>query len=159
MSRFKKAVVGILIRDSSILLVRRSRALSQHAGEIGLPGGMMKANESKISALHRELKEELGLDPEKYKVVGELKDVVTAFTRIRIFPFVALLSYSAKIVPSEEIESFSFVPLTSLRTLIYSDRVETELGTLWGATARIIRNLFLEGRNFLPELSDLIPNL
>jgi len=99
------------------------------------------------------------LDPEKYKVVGELKDVTTAFTRIRIFPFVAILRYHTEIVPSEEIESFSFVPLTSLRPLIYSDRVETELGTLWGATARIIRNLFLEGRNFLPELSDIIPNL
>jgi len=158
MSRFKKAVVGVLIRDGAVLLIRRSKALSQHAGEIGFPGGMIKKRESKISALHRELKEELGLGLEKYRVVGELKDVITAFTGIRIFPIVALLNYDAEIITSSEIEKFSFVPLKSLRPLIYSDRVDTELGTVWGATARIIRNLFVEGKKFLPEISNLIPN-
>ncbi len=159
MSIFRKAVVGVLIRNNSVLLIKRSSTLSQHAGEVGFPGGIIKRGESKAFALHRELKEELGIDPGKYRVIGELREVTTAFTQIRIFPYVGILDENVEIVPSEEIERFSFVPLIILKPLIYSDRVETELGTVWGATARIIRNLFLEGRSFLPEISSLIPNL
>lgn len=152
MPRVKKAAVCILFKDLSILLVKRSENLSQHAGEIGFPGGMVKIGESPLNSLFREIEEELGLKPVDYNIVGELEPVKTAVTNIKVYPYVAVLSHEVHINPSDEIVCWDFIPLIDLRPLVYTELVETKLGTIWGATARIIRNLFKEGRKFLPEI-------
>ncbi len=158
MPRGKKAAVCIFFKDMSILLVKRSEKLSQHAGEIGLPGGMVRAKESPINTLYREVEEELSLKPKDYYIVGELKPVKTTLTNIKVYPFVATLNGDPEIRPSSEVERWDFVPLIDLRPLVYSDIVNTRLGIVWGATARIIKNLFKEGRGFLPEIFSLIPD-
>ncbi len=157
MPRVKKSAVCILFKDLSVLLVKRSENLSQHAGEIGFPGGMVKIGESPLNALLREIEEELGLNPVDYSIVGELKPVKTAVTNIKVYPYVATISHEVIIKPSDEIVAWDFIPLIDLRPLVYTDLVETRLGTVWGATARIIRNLFKEGRKFLPEIFSIIP--
>ncbi len=158
MPRVKKASVCILFKDMSILLVKRSKEHIQHANEVGFPGGMVRIGESPLNALYREIEEELSLNNTHYNIVGQLNPVKTMTTNIKIYPFVALLSDETKIKPSEEIEKWDFIPLIELRPLVYSDLVETRLGVIWGATARIIRELFKEGRNFLPEIFSLIPH-
>ncbi|MEO0139198.1 MAG: CoA pyrophosphatase [candidate division WOR-3 bacterium] len=157
MPRVKKAAVCIMFKDLSVLLIKRSENLSQHAGEIGFPGGMVKIGESPLNALLREIEEELGLKPVDYSIVGELKPVKTAVTNIKVYPYVATISHEIIIKPSNEIVAWDFIPLIDLRPLVYTDFVETRLGTVWGATARIIRNLFKEGRKFLPEIFSIIP--
>jgi len=158
MPRVKKAAVCILFKDMSILLLRRSKEHIQHADEVGFPGGMVKVGESPLNALYREIEEELSLNDTDYNIVGQLKPVKTMTTNIKIYPFVAILLNESKIKPSKEIERWDFIPLIELRPLVYSDLAETKLGVVWGATARIIRELFKEGRNFLPEIFSLIPH-
>ena len=157
MPKTKRAVVGVLIRDLNVLLIRRNIHLKQHGGEVGFPGGMIKPGESTLGALYREIEEELSLTPSDYFIVGELSPVKTLLTDIRILPYVALLRNPEKIRPNpSEVEDYAMVPLKRLRALIYDDTVNTDLGVVWGATARILRNLFGEGRRFLPEIESLL---
>ncbi len=158
MPKVKRAVVGVLVKGFSVLLIKRNPDLGQHGGEIGFPGGMVKSGESLEGALVRELEEELSLTPSDYFIVGELSPVKTLMTNIKVFPFVALLKSPGRIKPNPaEVDDFAFVPLRTLRPLIYEDTVKTDLGVVWGATARIVRNLFKEGRAFLPEIETLLP--
>lgn len=158
MPKVKRAVVGVLITDLRVLLIRRNPNLGQHGGEIGFPGGMVKLGESLETAVSRELEEEMSLTPLDYFIVGELSPVKTLMTNIKVFPFVALLKRPDRIVPNpNEVEEYAFIPLKILRPLLYEDTVRTPLGTVWGATARIVRNLFKEGKVFLPEIESLLP--
>lgn len=54
-------VAGILQRDGAILICRR-RADQPHALKWEFPGGKVERDETPISALQRELQEELGID-------------------------------------------------------------------------------------------------
>ncbi|NPB04142.1 MAG: CoA pyrophosphatase [Thermotogae bacterium] len=157
MPKVKRAVVLILVKDLEVLLIRRSLHLNQHGGEIGFPGGMVDPGESPLRALYREVEEELSLKPSDYFIVGELSPVKTLVSNTKIYPYVALLRGNPKIVPNpSEIEAFGFVKLRKLRSLLYEDTVQTDLGAVWGATARIVRNLFREGRSFMPEVEKVL---
>lgn len=64
-------VVGIIISDGKVLLLRRSREESIY---YVFPGGGVEKGEDILVALHRELKEELGIDIETEKLLFKLKD-------------------------------------------------------------------------------------
>ena len=59
-----KAVLGYLIRDGQILLIRKKRGHGR--GKWNGPGGRMESGESPEHCLRRELKEEIGI-----RVTGE----------------------------------------------------------------------------------------
>jgi len=58
------AVAKVVLIDQSkrVLFLKRSSYVSKFAGEWDLPGGHLKANESMIDGLDREVKEETNLD-------------------------------------------------------------------------------------------------
>ena len=56
-----RVVVGALICDGRVLLVRRRRDKRARPGVWDLPGGVMETGESELGALARELHEELGV--------------------------------------------------------------------------------------------------
>jgi mutator protein MutT len=62
-------VAAILIRDREILLCRRSPTRASYPGVWDLPGGHVRTGEALEKALARELREELGIIPER---VGHL---------------------------------------------------------------------------------------
>jgi ADP-ribose pyrophosphatase YjhB (NUDIX family) len=62
MSHPQLAVSAAIFRDDKILLVRRARAPAK--GFYSLPGGRVEFGESLHAALHREVKEETGLQIE-----------------------------------------------------------------------------------------------
>jgi ADP-ribose pyrophosphatase YjhB (NUDIX family) len=54
-----EVVLGALVREDRVLLVRRSPSKRAHPGRWDLPGGCVEEGESEIGALERELREEL----------------------------------------------------------------------------------------------------
>ncbi len=67
---------GILIREGSILLVKRAAHLSE-GGKYGLPGGYLDRDESVQEGILREIKEETGWDARIIQFLG----IVDALSR------------------------------------------------------------------------------
>jgi mutator protein MutT len=62
-------VVGIILNGNKFLVERRRLDEKVDPGIVCLPGGHVKANESKEEALNRELQEELGIKVKELKFV------------------------------------------------------------------------------------------
>lgn len=141
-----------------VVLTRRTAHLPSHQGEVAFPGGRVEDGEAPVDAALRETHEELGLDPAAVEIVGELDQLTTVSSGYVITPFVGVLGGRPVLVPNpHEIERVFDVPLAEL----FSDEVYREeiwdlpwgeravsffelVGdTVWGATARILRQLLL----------------
>jgi len=112
--RFRRAAVLVPLAERpegvAVLLERRSEALRQSAGEVGLPGGRVEEGESAWEAGVRELEEELGIERERVRLLGELP----VFERGRgelIFPFVCALEGELALRPSAEVAEAFWLPL------------------------------------------------
>ncbi len=156
--------------EPHVLFTRRPDTLRTHAGQISFPGGGREAQDA--TPLHtalREAQEELGIPPARVETLGMLDETPT-ITRFRILPFAGVIPGDLTYVPSaEEVAQIIEVPL---RHLLNPDihRVEKryvseqereiyfyEYGphVIWGATARILRNLLLILRE-LPASTPLL---
>jgi 8-oxo-dGTP diphosphatase len=67
-ARPQLAVSAVIFRDGKVLLVRRAR--SPGRGFYSLPGGRVELGESLHTALHREVREETGLEIEIVGLAG-----------------------------------------------------------------------------------------
>src|SRR5215470_4425836 len=67
--RFLVVVTFLIERDGHVLLLKRSRDKDHAPGEWEVGSGRVRQGESALTAVHREAKEETGLDVE---VVGPL---------------------------------------------------------------------------------------
>lgn len=140
-----------------VLLVRRSATLALHGGQIAFPGGTWEPTDADLLATAlREAEEEIGLRRADVEVLGALSDTVTATSRFCIRPFVAWVRPGTDLAPQPaEVEAILPVPLALLREPanfreeqweregrtfpVYFYRAGTEV--IWGATARIVREL------------------
>lgn len=68
------AVAAVLLRDDSILLVKRKYPPA--VGKWSLPGGVIESGEKLAEAAKRELKEETGLDAEPLGILWILNNIV-----------------------------------------------------------------------------------
>jgi 8-oxo-dGTP pyrophosphatase MutT (NUDIX family) len=153
---------GVLVAVSlatdvpQVILTKRSSGLKHHPGQIAFPGGKVDAGDADVTAAAlREAWEEIGLPQELPEVIGHLPmhETVTSF---EVTPVVALLHQDFDIRPEagEVAEVFS-VPLAHVldpENYIIASR--SWRGTrrhyytvpfgpyyIWGATARMLRNL------------------
>jgi 8-oxo-dGTP pyrophosphatase MutT (NUDIX family) len=150
-------LVGVVERPGgpAVLLTQRTEHLRDHAGQISFPGGRIEPGDaSPPAAARREAAEEIGLDPAKVEVLGELApyDTVTGF---RIHPVVAWLQppLGLRLDPFEVAEAFE-VPLEFVADPANQRRHSYRRGALtrgyyvlpyqgrfiWGATAGILVN-------------------
>lgn len=60
--------------DIRCLLTRRSTSVSTHQGQVAFPGGRVDPGESWREAALREAHEEVGLEPSRVEVIGNLDD-------------------------------------------------------------------------------------
>jgi 8-oxo-dGTP pyrophosphatase MutT (NUDIX family) len=163
-SGVRPSAVLVLLADdhdgrAGVLLTRRSTALRNHSGEISFPGGRLDPGESEGDAALREANEEVGLDPAAVDVVGELDHLATVVSRSHIVPVVARTATQLELAPaSPEVERVLWVPLADFsradtyraerwsvpwaahERLLYFFELDDE--TVWGATARILVDLF-----------------
>jgi 8-oxo-dGTP pyrophosphatase MutT (NUDIX family) len=144
-------------KEFRVLLTRRSNRVQHHKGQISFPGGRpLKKDSSLLETALRESWEETGLKPEDVEIIGELDDTPTRISGFLISPFVALIPYPYKFTrnPRETAEILDF-PLSALmnETSFKQEFIENSKDTLpdytyeykgnviWGATARIIKQL------------------
>ena len=112
------AVVMLLYRHEGrwhLPLALRPTSLSSHGGQIGLPGGVIEPGETSGQAALRELQEELGIDPARVTLLGELSPLYVFVSNFLVHPWVALLDGSPKFVASPfEVAEILEVPLAHL---------------------------------------------
>lgn len=153
-------LVPIVARDNgaTVLLTLRASHLRQHSGQIAFPGGRIDAADaSPIAAALREAHEEIGLAPHHVEPIAYL-DVYVTGTGFRIVPVLAIVAPGFELtINTEEVDDAFEVPLRFLMqqenhrldtreisgaqrqfyAMPYEDRY------IWGATAGMLRNLYV----------------
>jgi 8-oxo-dGTP pyrophosphatase MutT (NUDIX family) len=128
----------------------------RHPGEISFPGGRYEDGERDLSATAlREAHEEIGLPTDAVELVGALQPTPTIATGYAVYPFVGLIEAGRTWTPS--VHEVSEVLELSLADLLagYGRRRLIRRGVpirtdtyvvgdhlIWGATARILADLF-----------------
>lgn len=162
------AVVAMLVERNSrwyIPITRRTMDLADHAGQICLPGGMLRQHESTWTGAQRELHEEIGIDVRNVKCIGKLTPLYLYNSNFHVTPFLALHVGNPQYTTCPtEVAELIHLPLEKLVT---ASPVTRKLGAMdftspcivhdehhvWGATAMILGEvrelLAAEGKNIL----------
>ena len=139
-----------------VLLTRRTDKVGTHKGQISFPGGKRDEGEDLLCTALREAREEMGIAEKDVRILGELDDMCTISSDFCIAPFVGLIPYPYPFkISRHEIEEIIEVPLsvfldeTKFREELHSRNGELipvffyqhDEHTIWGATARILKQL------------------
>ncbi|PTE23776.1 CoA pyrophosphatase [Cereibacter changlensis JA139] len=141
---------------AQLILTKRASHLAHHPGQIAFPGGKIDAGDaSPEAAALREAEEEVGLDPARVEILGQLPphETVTGYT---VVPVLALVQGELDFrCDPREVEEVFTVPLAHVLTPARY-RIERRLWRgewrryytvpwgpyyIWGATARMLRGL------------------
>ncbi len=151
-------LVALYVRDGELhaVFTKRREDLRRHPGEISFPGGSYDEGETDLLATAlREAHEEIGLPPDAVEIAGALQPTPTIATGYAVYPFVGLIeSGRTWTLSAREVAQVIELPLQALlrgygrRRLIRRGlpiRTDTYLvgdHLIWGATARILSDLF-----------------
>jgi 8-oxo-dGTP pyrophosphatase MutT (NUDIX family) len=144
--------------DTWVLMTRRAQWLRRNGGDVSFPGGRQDEGEDIVATALREAHEEVGLDPARVEVIGQLDHTIT-LAGIEMVPLVGVLDGPPDdlVVSTDEVEA---VLMVRVRDLLVADHYrgerwtgngperdmhefDLEGDTVWGATARILHR-FLE---------------
>ena len=155
-SHHSAVVVLHEISSDSLVLTKRNEQLRSHPGQISFPGGLCEEHDQSFydTAL-RELYEELGISRDRVELVTELK-VEKTLAGIMIHPW---FSHIESIHPYQlnlkEVSSILLTPMNLVTDLdnyreitLVRDGIRfkscefiPDNGIIWGATARIMKQL------------------
>jgi 8-oxo-dGTP pyrophosphatase MutT (NUDIX family) len=157
--RTDAAVLVALYLDAGRLhavFTKRREDLRRHPGEISFPGGRRDDTDADLeeTAL-REAEEEIGLPPAAVRTLGALQPTPTIVTGYAVYPFVGLIEPGmAWTLSAREVARVLELALDDLQAG-YARRRLTRRGVpirtdtyvvgddlIWGATARILADLF-----------------
>jgi 8-oxo-dGTP pyrophosphatase MutT (NUDIX family) len=138
------------------VFTKRREDLRRHPGEISFPGGRHDEGEADLLATAlREAEEEIGLPREAVDVVGALQPTPTIATGYAVYPFVGLIEPGrAWTLSAREVAEVLELSLPDLRDgyakrrlvrrgiAIRTDTYVLGDNLIWGATARILTDLF-----------------
>ncbi|HWE10291.1 MAG TPA: CoA pyrophosphatase [Solirubrobacteraceae bacterium] len=157
--RTDAAVLVALYSDHDRLhavFTKRRENLRRHPGEISFPGGRRDDTDPDLQATAlREAEEEIGLAPSAVRVVGALQPTPTIVTGYAVYPFVGLIEPGmAWTLSAREVAQVLELALDDLlagygrrRLLRRGVPIRTDTyvvgdDLIWGATARILADLF-----------------
>lgn len=151
------AVLAPLFEDEigrmRVVLTKRPDTMPTHAGHIAFPGGRPDpGDDGPVDTALREAHEEVGIDAEQVEVLGFLPTIHTVEYSLLVVPVVGRVSTPLGLVPSEREVAKVYTPLvddladSSLWWHVPWNGSEVwyydlEGDTLWGATARMVRQL------------------
>ncbi len=142
--------------DLSVLLTRRTDTLAKHSGQVAFPGGRMDDTDADLAhCALRETEEEVGLAPDRIRVIGSLSPYITV-TGYVVTPVVGVVEPGFALAPNPaEVAEVFEVPLAFLLDERNHKRHGGSFnGTrrewwaipygghyIWGATAGMLRDL------------------
>jgi 8-oxo-dGTP pyrophosphatase MutT (NUDIX family) len=151
-------LVPLYLQDGELhgVFTKRREDLRRHGGEISFPGGRYDEGERDLIATAlREAEEEIGLPPEAVEIVGALQPTPTIATGYAVYPFVGMIEPGRTwTVSAREVAEVIELSLSDLlagygrRRLVRRGvpiRTDTYVvgdHLIWGATARILGDLF-----------------
>jgi 8-oxo-dGTP pyrophosphatase MutT (NUDIX family) len=138
------------------VFTKRRDDLRRHPGEISFPGGRYDEGEADLRATAlREAREEIGLPPDAVEIVGALQPTPTIATGYAVYPFVGVIEPGRDwTLSAREVAEVLELSLDSLRAgyerrrlvrrgiPIRTDTYQVGENLIWGATARILADLF-----------------
>ncbi len=152
----KQAAVLVVLTASSdiphLLLTVRKSTLSNHAGQISLPGGRQEAGEELVDTALRETEEEVGILRQEVEILGRLSPLYIPPSGYCVYPFVGGVRDADPMPDEREVEQVLLAPTLHLldplrrRTGIrHINGRETNVPyfdlcgeIVWGATAMIL---------------------
>jgi 8-oxo-dGTP pyrophosphatase MutT (NUDIX family) len=159
LGRTDAAVLVPLYLDSGELhavFTKRREDLRRHPGEISFPGGRQDDADADLEATAlREAEEEIGLPLDAVEIVGALQPTPTIATGYAVYPFVGLIEPGREwTLSAREVAEVLELSLPELRDgyrrqrlirrglPIRTDTYVVGDDLIWGATARILSDLF-----------------
>ena len=136
-------------------LIKRQEYDGVHSKQIGLPGGQYELGDKSLEQTSiRETNEELGVDPSKVKIIGQLSEIYIPPSNFLVKPYIAHLSEFKEFIPDTvEVDRViktslkdlmgypiekreKFVQQGKLKLQVSSFIIENEV--VWGATAMML---------------------
>jgi 8-oxo-dGTP pyrophosphatase MutT (NUDIX family) len=152
-----KAGVMVLLYSGAgtycLVLIRRSSSVLHHKDQISFPGGQIEPGENFEQAASRETWEELGVPPDRVKILGSLTPLYIPPSRFCIYPVVGVADEPLRFRPHpREVAEVIEVPV---RHLLDSRHIGRETRVIdgrsvvvpfyswgphkiWGATAMVL---------------------
>lgn len=153
--------------DINLVLTRRHKRLTKHAGQVSLPGGRQDQGESLQATAVRETSEEIGVHAGDIEILGEMNPVYIPPSDFTVSPFVGWHANQPSFVRSErevdEIIEVSLRHLLAPETMVEGEveipggstlRVpyyQVENHQVWGATALILGEFIERLARVAPE--------
>ena len=143
----------MLSENPKLVMIVRSKNLSRSAGHIAFPGGIEESGEEPEHTALREAEEEIGIDGRSVEVIGFLTPKEVIEHGIKIHPVVGIFNEQELVPDSYEVNKLL---VDDLKKVLLSRRVadwgpnfECDGELVWGATSRILDDLYLRIiRNF-----------
>lgn len=149
--------------EARVILTRRSDALPRHRGEVAFPGGRVEPGETALAAALREAHEEVDLEPAAVRATAWLTPIVTFASSSIIRPYVGVVVGRPELrAHPAEVDRVFDVAIHELLAAgaFHEERwrrptpraggdegwfpisfFEVAAETVWGATARMLREL------------------
>ncbi|HEY0614732.1 MAG TPA: CoA pyrophosphatase [Candidatus Elarobacter sp.] len=153
----RTAAVALAILEvppHGVIFIERAAHLRDHPGQIALPGGSVDPGDGgdlRRTAL-RELREEVGVGPERVRIVGELPVVrQTRANNFDVTPFVAVVAPGPLTIDGTETAAVFTIPLAVVveqltqgthtigELIVETYLLDYESRRVWGLTGHILR--------------------
>jgi 8-oxo-dGTP pyrophosphatase MutT (NUDIX family) len=135
-----------------VVLTKRPMHMPTHAGDLAFPGGKPHDGETAIQTALREANEEVGIIPESVEILGYLEEIHTVAYAKMVVPVVGWLSAEPDLRPDpNEVDLVltpsldEFADPSAWRSELWDGHevffFDLDDEVLWGATARMVRQL------------------
>jgi 8-oxo-dGTP pyrophosphatase MutT (NUDIX family) len=139
--------------SAAVALTVRASSLTRHPGQISLPGGATDPGETIADAALREASEEIGVEPELVRILGELTPVHVIVSGFTLHPVVGITDLRPRFQAApgevEEILEVSLEDLRDASRIRQGTRIREGVAVeypyfdllghqVWGATAMVL---------------------
>jgi len=118
----------------NLVFIQRPEYEGIHGGQISLPGGRSEGNETLAETALREAQEEVGINPQRVVILGQLAEYFVQASNHNVHPFVGYCDHRPVFVPcQQEVAEIIEAPLATLLNPACRQREVRDLHR-WGAT-------------------------